>query len=127
MEKNNETGILISAENSHRSFGDRWFPLVTSILVYLAFWSAAVDMAGMSLNGATPLGIGLALTVLLVLFSQKKFLPWLILSMGTLLCFAMFRSGLWDGLKLLVNQFFEASQQQEAYIYRMLPVSVGEA
>ena len=127
MEKNNETGILISVENSHRSFGDKWFPLVTSILVYLAFWSAAVDMAGMSLNGAAPLGIGLALTILLVLFSQKKFLPWLILSMGTLLCFAMFRSGLWDGLKLLVNRFFEASQQQEAYIYQMLPVSVGEA
>jgi hypothetical protein len=96
-------------------------------LVYAALWAALCSMASLSTLGLAPLSVGACLALLLAL-PQRNSIRFGAAALVALAALALLlRSDAQDGIRLLCNRLFAASEAQQAYQYDKFSVAAAEA
>lgn len=121
-----QAGIVCVPEKQEQRGNGSFFTLL-SLGVYLLAWGVICDMTGTAFSPI--LSVGAAASAALSILPRRKkplLIAGVIWAVLLVIGGAVFRAAVWDGIKLLANGLFTASQQRQAYIYEMLPVSAPE-
>lgn len=123
-------GILfdIKQNTDKPRYQKRSYRAVCSVLIYLSVWGGLCSMAYLSSAGVVPLIIGGLFAALIAVLSENKKAVISIAVTGLIVTAALILARLQsftDGVGLLLNRLFAASEARQAYTYTKFAVSAN--
>lgn len=124
-------GIVCTIEwnGGGRPAWERMTDCAWALLAYVALWGGLCSMAYLSTSGAASLALGGLLAAALALSPRGGRPGVAVVAAGALLAAVLFlarRQMALDGVKLLLNRLFAASEARQAYTYEMFSVGAEE-